>query len=148
MSIESELLALKTKDDLIIAEEAHEWARKNKASALHKALTWDDKKAAYQHRIWQIRQLIAIHVTYEGGDRRLVSLTVDRGRPGGGYRDISDVLRDQSLHAIMLEDALNELNRVQAKYERLKELTPVWRELNKVRSRRTKRGASERRAAG
>jgi hypothetical protein len=139
MTIESELRQLKKdRGELLTGEHVVEWARSHPKSALYKApqfCGWDLKKSAYQHWLWAARALIAIHVTYENGTRQLVSLSLDRGREGGGYRDVDEVLRDRTLSQIMLKDALNELNRVEEKYDMVKELTSVWREVKKVRSR-------------
>lgn len=145
MSIETELLALKNAGGLIVAEDVVAWAKDNPASALHSSLEWDDAKAGHQYRLWQVRKLIAVYVTTEEGVRNLVSLSIDRTREGGGYRPLDDVLSSKALHEIMLQDALKELDRVQAKYEQLKELKPVWRARDEVRrkSRKGKEAASE-----
>jgi|SRR5215813_801261 len=147
MSIESELQALKNADGLVIVEEVHEWARKHSGSALHKALEWDNDVAAYEHRCWQIRRLIAIHVRTEEGDRALLSLSIDRVRDGGGYRGFDDIKQSRDLYQILLTDALNELERVRTKYERLQELEPIWQAAREVRRRRGKGGGEEKRAA-
>jgi hypothetical protein len=149
VSIGSELRELKRERELLTAEYVVEWARSHPNSALYKApqfCGWSTKKAAYQHWLWGARALMALHVTYENGQRQLVSLSLDRTRDGGGYRDVDDVLRDRSLSEIMLKDALNELDRVQIKYDAIKELTAVWREVKKVRrtvTRRQRRGRVE-----
>ena len=90
---------------------------------------------------------MALHVTYENGTRQLVSLSLDRTRPGGGYRDVDEVLRDRSLSEIMYEDALRELERVQEKYNEIKQLTAVWREVKKARRRKGARPSTERRVS-
>lgn len=142
MSIESELLALKDKNGLIQPERVVAWALKHRDSAIYNApefLGWKEDKQAEAYRLWVARKLIAIHVVYETGQRRLVSLSLDRTRPGGGYRDVDDVLRDRSLYDIMLNDALTELDRMQAKYDRLLELKPIWRERDAIRSSKSKK---------
>jgi hypothetical protein len=147
-TIASELRELKKGRELLTAEYVVEWARSHTKSALHKApifYGWDQKKAAYQHWLHGARMLIAMHVTYATGQRQLVSLSLDRSRPGGGYRDVDDVLRDQSLTEIMLEDALRELHRIQIKYDQVKALKPVWAAVEKVKSRR-KKTTTEKRA--
>jgi hypothetical protein len=136
MSVMDELLALK-KDGLLVAERVHEWAEAHPESDVYKALEWDDEAAAYQHRLWQIRRLIAVHVTYEGGERKFISLSIDRSKDGGGYRDLDDVIKDRSLYAIALADALRELEHMQKKYEHLKELRPVWSAVKKIKTRTT-----------
>lgn len=139
MSIESELLEIKGNREFWIAEEIVDWARTHPKSALHKApqfCGFDLKKSAYEHWLWAARALIALHITYEDGTRKAVSLSIDRQREGGGYRDVNDVLRDKGLYEIMLADALNELKRVELKYEQVKQLKPIWREAAKIRRQR------------
>jgi hypothetical protein len=152
MTIQSELLSIKADHDLLTAEEVVDWARSHPNSALYKApefCGWDTKKAAYEHWLWGARRLIALHIRYEdNGQRKFVSLTIDRQRNGGGYRDIDDVLRDQSLYEIMLADALNELKRIERRYEQVRQLKPVWRAVAKIRRRRTRQmKGGERRAS-
>jgi hypothetical protein len=81
---------------------------------------------------------MALHIVYGDGTRKLVSLSIDRTKPGGGYRDVDDVLRSPALHDIMLADALKELERMEIRYEKLRQLKPVWREAAKVRRRHMK----------
>src|SRR5215467_10271488 len=102
--IQGELYALKNDEGLWVPEDILVWARHHPRSALHQRLEWDDAKAGHEHRLWQVRQLVAIHcVKSEGsGARQLVSLSIDRIRPGGGYRDIDDVLPVRELRAVLL----------------------------------------------
>ncbi len=132
MTIRDELLAIKGNEELLIPQKAVDWAKANPNSALHSALPWDDAYAANQHRLHMVRQLISIHIVYAGGDRQFVSLSIDRTRDGGGYRNIDDVLPIPDLREIMLNDALKDLERIQLKYGRVKELAGVWDEANKV----------------
>lgn len=138
MTIQDELLAIKGNKDLLLGEDVVAWARSHPKSDLYKApefCGWDLKKSAYEHWLQGARRLIALHITFEDGERKFISLSIDRTRSGGGYRDIDDVVRDKNLHDIMLTDALNELQRMQLKYERLKKLKPVWREVNRLRKK-------------
>lgn len=139
MSIRDELLALKDEDGLIVAEGAVEWAKANPTSALYLSLEWDNDKAAHEHRIWQVRRLISIHVVYDSGARQVVSLSIDRKQPGGGYRSIEDVLPNVDLRECMLADAVKELERVQLKYNHLHELADVWKAKDKVKRRAPRR---------
>jgi hypothetical protein len=138
MSIQTELLAIKQDQELLTAEEVVEWAQAHPRSDLHKQFEWDDTKAASEYRLWQARRVIALNVTEGDGTRKFVSLSVDRSREGGGYRDIDDVLRNKSLYDIMMDDALRELERVQEKYDDLKELEPLWKEVARVRRQQGK----------
>ncbi len=145
MTIETELMALRNADGLIVVETVWEWAKANTRSELHRSLEWNKDKAAKEYQLWQIRRLVALHIRTEQGDRQAISLSIDRVRDGGGYRDLDQVLARKDLHEIMLEDALGELDRVQAKYDRLKELTPVWEARDAVRRRRRGRKGGEER---
>jgi hypothetical protein len=132
--IKAELLAIQqaSSDGLLRAEEVVSWARKNKSSSLHSQFEWDNGRAAAQWRLLQARNIIKINIVSEGGEPQIVSLTIDRARKGGGYRAISDVAKNRDLSAIMLQDALHELQRIQARFGRVKQLTRVWNEVDKV----------------
>lgn len=129
---------------MLHADKVVDWARKNKRSALHTQFVWDDTKAAVEFRLWQARQLITLHVVCEDRTPKVVSLTVDR-KAGGGYRMIRDVVSNKKLTALMLQDALAELQRVREKYERIRALAPVWRAVAKVEKSQLK--TSQRKAA-
>lgn len=146
--IKTELLALQTTDPdgLLHAPRAVEWAEQHPTSALHAALEWDDKVAGREYRISQIRQLIRLHIVSDDGVPQLVSLSFDR-KAGGGYRKISDVVGSKDMSEIMLADALAELERIQVKFSRVKELTAVWDQVEEVRTRRRRRSVAEQPAA-
>jgi hypothetical protein len=139
MTIENELLEIKGDRELLLVDEAIDWAKNHPQSLLHKRLNWNDREAAQEYRRWQMRQIIATEITYEDRGRRFVSLSIDRGRDGGGYRDLDEVRHVPDLREMMLSDALNELQRMQAKYAYLNELNRVWQEADAVRTKR-KRG--------
>ena len=147
-AIRDELLKIKEADPdgLLLAPKAVAWAREHPDSALHGALEWDDQKAGQEYRVHQVRQLIRLHVVSEDGAPQLVSLTFDRSG-AGGYRAISDVLKSRELTEIMLADALAELERVQLKFSRVKELAAVWEEVEKTRRRSRSRAPQQPSAA-
>lgn len=128
ISIHSELEACR-RDGLIRPEDVIERAKRKK-SLLHDKFTWDDGKAAHEYRLIEARNLIRVHVIHAVGDESptsvYVSLTQDRALPGGGYRAMADVLSDAQLYQQMLDDAFTQLNNLQQKYRRLRELEPVW----------------------
>jgi len=144
LTIEKELLAIKGSSDMLVAEDVVEWARAHPKSKLHSELEWDDSKAGHNYRIWQVRRLIGLHITYADGDRKFVSLSLDRHNgSGGGYRDVDDVLRDKTLYDLMLDDALRELERFRRRYDHLKQLKPLWTAVDKVVKRTSKRKGRE-----
>lgn len=141
--LKTELLAVKaaSHDDMLHAEKVVAWARSHKKSALHSEFIWDNDRAAHEFRIWQARRLIQIHVVAVDGAPQLVSLSFDRPN-GGGYRAITDVLKDGDLSRRMFNDALQELGRVQERFGRVKELTKVWVEVERVRAKKRKAAKS------
>lgn len=153
MTVRDELLAL-IDDDQLTPTVVYDWTQHHPRSDLHRALEWDDKKAGYQYRLWQIRSLIAIHVITPERRREMISLSVDRVMPGGGYRTITSVMQSQTLRDVALADALAELERVQKKYEYLSELAGVWaaaqnvkrKEVRKTKHRRSSAGVEARQA--
>lgn len=133
--LEEELLRIKGDRELVTAEEILTWAEKHRNSAWAAELEWNDKKAGREYRLNQVRQIIiTLEITIGARTRRFYSLSIDRNnRRGGGYRDIKDILNSQTLYDVMLQDALNELQRMQEKYDQVKELKGLWRELEKAK---------------
>lgn len=146
MTIRDELLAIQeaSEDRVLHASAAVAWAEAHPASALARALEWDDAKAAREHRLWQVRQLIKLHIVDERGEPAIVSLSIDR-KAGGGYRDVADVMSMPKLRDVMLRDALAELERVQRRYDSVKELAEVWAAMNRVKAK-ARRQPAERQA--
>lgn len=138
MTIRSELIELQQQaGGLLQVETAVEWATRNPDSALHKTLEWDNDVAGHEWRCQQIRRLIAIHVVNDTGVRQMVSLTIDRVE--GGYRDLDVVMAAPDLRSVLLSDALDELERVQRRYEKITELSSVWGEVERVRQTKPSR---------
>lgn len=145
--IQKELLGIKGDAELLQVDDVIRWARKHTQSKLHGEYNWNVKQAAWEHWRFTTRRLIQLHITYADGERKFVSLSVDRSRPGGGYRNIDDVKQAPSLMEVMLQDALQELERVRKKYERVKALAPVWQKIDAVRKRAGRRKGNEERRA-
>jgi hypothetical protein len=134
-TLKQELLALKeaSPDKALHPAAAVEWARRHRASALYNALEWDDRKAAHEYRLSQVRTLIHVHVTTGDGEPILISLSIDRSS-GGGYRSIADVAKAPDLRQIMFDDALRDLERVKTKYRHVAELKRVWDEADAAKA--------------
>lgn len=111
---------------------------KPKNSPLHNKFDWDNTSAAHQYRLWQARELIRVSVIYlhNGDEERItkafVSLSTDRGRVGGGYRPIVNVLSNEEYRAQLLQDSIDEMNLFRQKYRELKELAGVFWEMSKI----------------
>jgi len=113
-----------------------EFAR-DENTALHAEFEWDDTEAAHQFRLDQARKIIRLNIDVietPNGNVRMpvyVSLVSDR-RGGGGYRALTDVMSNAEMRAQLLQQAIDELQRVRRKYESLRELTPVFAALDRV----------------
>lgn len=117
-------------------------AAKSKKSPLHDYFTWDDHRAAQEHRLQQARQLISITVEYIGSEshgreqRVFVSLRQDRDQ--GGYRSLVSVMQSPNLRDSLLQDVLEEMAFFRGKFAELKELAVVFAAMN-VAEKRLKR---------
>lgn len=107
-------------------------------SVLHDKFTWDDTEAAHQFRLEEARRLIRTTIQYlevDGKDRSFrvfCSLSPDRETDGGGYREVSAVLSNKTFREQLIADAYAEMEAFQSKYEKIKELSGVIREIRKV----------------
>lgn len=137
IKIQRELMSIKGTKQLLNPHDVVKWAKNNKKSALHKKFQWNVSKAAYQHWLETARKLISVHITYATGERSFVSLSIDRV-PGGGYRNIDDVVPINSLFEVMYRDAVKELERVRVRFERVRALKPVWDAIDVARSKSQK----------
>ena len=115
-------------DGLLRAETVVDYAQ-DPSTALHSQFEWDDGVAGNRYRLMQARQLLRVAVTIlpmiDEPCRAFVSLRDDRGRDtGGGYRAIEDVLRDDTRCDRFIEQARDDLIRLQAKYRVLEAMVP------------------------
>lgn len=141
-----ELNALKNADGMIVPTDVVAWAERHTRSALHAEIEWDDAVAGPKWRLQQVRMLIAVHVVDPEGHRQFVSLSIDRSA-GGGYRSVADVISKVDLREVMLNDALEDLNRMQQKYQWLQELAAVWAAAAEVEKTMRKRRTGRKKAA-
>lgn len=130
-----ELDALRGRKKLLLAEHVVAFAE-DENTALHSRFEWDDTEAAQQYRLWQARTVIRVSVVVLKSNtapvRAYVSMLDDRAQEGGGYRLMADVMNNPNLREKLLQEALAELQRFQAKYDALVELAPVFEAAEKV----------------
>jgi hypothetical protein len=126
---------------LLRPEDVVKFARSTR-TALHQEFEWDDAKASAEYRLEQARKVIRVAVDllpspYADQDpiRAYVSVVSDRVQPGGGYRAIGEVMTDDDLRAELVNEALGEVKRWRRKYERLRELVPIFRAIDKVEAK-------------
>lgn len=117
---------------------------RNSDTALHQEFEWNDKIAGDAYRILQAREVIRTRVTVLRPNtepvRAYVSLPNDRKR-NGGYREINEVLANDTWREQLIESALIEMRAFQAKYKAIKELTSVFAAMETVEAQHAERKA-------
>jgi hypothetical protein len=126
---------------LLRPEDVVTFAR-NKRTALHSEFEWDDAKASAEYRLEQARRVIRVSVTVlpsphsdQEPVRAYVSVVSDRVQPGGGYRSFVEVMTDDDMRSELVNEAISEAKRWRRKYERLRELAPIFRAIDKVEAK-------------
>jgi len=131
-----ELKKIAAKNDWLLKPEEVVKAASAESSPLHSRFEWNDGEAAHQYRLGQARNLIrvCVEVIQENAPATevFVSLSTDRTEESGGYRLISNVLSNKQQREQMLLDAINYLNIFQEKYNQLKELAFVFKEIKNI----------------
>lgn len=133
---ELETIRQRNAEKLLKVADVVEFA-KDPATALHKQFTWDNSRAAHQHRLDQARGIIQrFWVIIEENGKAVdapvwVSIDEDR-REGGGYRLFDEVRIDPVQHQLCLNTALRELEPWRKRYESIKALAPVFKALDRV----------------
>lgn len=96
---------------------------RNPKSPLHSQFTWDNTKAAEEHRLWQARQLIArVQVTVEVQGKEPVrvrayhALRLERG----GYRHMNEIVNSDDLRQSLLAEMADDLDRLKERYAALR----------------------------
>ena len=138
-------LILEKHDGLLFPKDVVEYAR-DPDTALHQKFNWDDTTAAELYRLWQARKIITVNVTVLKRDdisvNTFVSLKADRYKQGedgeftGGYRSMVDVLSTPSLRKTLLEEALEEHDFWEKKYQHVVELAEIFQAAKTVKEKR------------
>lgn len=107
-------------------------------SPIHKAFTWDDTKAAHDHRVWQARQLIG-HITVEYEDRPITervrafaNVTIDKCQY---YDSMRVVVDDPAKRQQILADAMREIDSWRRRYAAIEELAGIRQAIADVKLR-------------
>jgi hypothetical protein len=139
--IKNELKRLMEENGGVLLPQSVVDAARDDESPLHDQFEWDNSKAAEAHRLHQARMLIRCTVVFEERTqtniKAFVSLSTDRTT--GGYRETVAVMRHKDMREIALQDALDELERVQTKYGHIKELASVFKAVKRVHASMSKK---------
>lgn len=122
-------------EGLVPPQDVVAYARRHPRGALYQRFTWDDSKAADEHRLWQAREIIAQFWVVSRKERKPVrmflSLVSDRGQEGG-YRHADDVLDDPDRRAEWRRMAIDELEQWASRFAALTELRTVHAAIRRV----------------
>lgn len=134
--IKQELEALAEANNGLLKPEAVVEFAKDPNTALHSRFEWDDTEAAKAYRLYQARQIIRVSVSVlpnenETEYRVFVSLKNDRSN-GGGYRPMVEVMTNDEMRRQLLSQAHNDFKMWQKKYNQLKELAPVFAQMDLI----------------
>lgn len=113
-------------------------AARDPKSALHSKFEWDNGKAAAAYRLQQAAELIRVVMvnSISGGEpvRAYVSLSSDRlGKTG--YRAMADVVSDKEMMAVLVADALQELQAFKIRYDAIRKIArmrPVFLAIDRM----------------
>lgn len=141
--VRAELESIRQKGKGVLRPKAVVKFAENPKTALHKLFEWNDKKAAFQHRLELARDIIVrVKIEVSGRDsepisvRLYQSLDADRATKDGGYRSVHDIMSNKSFRKELLDTALAELEVFERRYSDLKELSVVMTAIRKVRGGR------------
>jgi len=99
-------------------------AAKATDNPLHRHFEWDDRKAAYQHRLSEARSLIRLVriEAEEDGEMPKMAFFSINGTGGRSYRAVGDVTRSQALQDALLEAADRDLKAWQTRYQMIEDV--------------------------
>jgi hypothetical protein len=115
---------------------------KKPRSPIHKEFPWDLKVAAYQHWLYIARKLIAsVEIVRRGNHNRQVKVRafVKIGKKASPYESTVEVLNDADKREILVQQALDEAEQWNERYNDLNELALIHGAIKKtVASKRRK----------
>jgi hypothetical protein len=142
-TVNAELLRIYDYSGSLHPEEVLE-AAASPDSPLHRHFQWDDESAAHQHRLKQARNLIQSveirrieddRADEDGNIRAWVNVTrvEDNGISHRVYVPTVEAMSNEETRALVLKQALFDLNALQRKYGTLTELAAVFAAIDEVK---------------
>lgn len=132
-----ELERIRTRNNGRLSQDAVIVEARDKASPLHPAFEWNDKKAAHQYRLTQAGYVIRmLSVTYVEEDKKTepvrAFVNVSRGEDRS-YTSIAHAMSDDELREQVLAKALKELQDWQDRYAELAEFANIFSAIEGLR---------------
>lgn len=114
-------------------------ANRAENAPLHNEFEWNNDVAADKYRLHQARHIIAclcVKSEVSGTEAKQVRafLKCNTNEP---YYSVDVIVKSEDKYKAMLERALNELKAFQIKFSTLKELTPVFNAIQKIKGDNT-----------
>jgi len=148
MSIISELEQIRELSGGILYPKSVVDFARDESTELHSKFEWDDSEAAESYRIWQARKVIKALVTIipRVNDpiqvQTYVSMKSDRyaideetDNYSGGYRSIIEVMTTPTLRKTLLEEAIEEHDVWERKYQSIIELVDIFNAARTVKQK-------------
>lgn len=138
----------KANNGVLEAEEVVRAAR-HKNSPLHDKFEWNDGAAAEKFRVIQARTLINVSVEYYGDagneipSRVFVKIAEDHSKENLGYRLAVNVRSSTQMENKLLETALSKMDRFRERYGLLRELEPLFREIDRIKKTMDRKALAE-----
>jgi len=126
--IRAELDAINKANDGL-TEELVVQASKKKSSALHPLFLWDNpEEAAHIGRLEIARKLImrVRIIAYEVPDTKIVVDVRKYHGTGNGYNDIDTVMSSEALRALVVQNAIRDLENLEHKYAHIRQIAAVF----------------------
>ena len=121
-------------------------ANKDENAPLHNEFEWDDTKAAHQYRLTQSRHIINC-LCYKADGKETkepVRAFFNVVAKTSNYESTTKIISSKDKYQMLLEQAYKELQAFTSKYQSLKELNGVFKEIKKLKSVTTSEQAQPR----
>jgi cell fate (sporulation/competence/biofilm development) regulator YlbF (YheA/YmcA/DUF963 family) len=111
---------------------------RSKKAPLHKIFEWNDSVAAEKYRLTQagqiINNLVVVLDEYEQHEpvRAFVNVNANAPKKTGEFINIVSAIQQEDTRAIVVANALRELQEFKKKYKQLTELSSVFAEIDKL----------------
>lgn len=148
MSIEQELEQIRENNNGLLRPRSVVDFARDEGTELHSKFEWDDSLAGENYRIWQARKIITAMVTIIPRKNEpievqtYVSMINDRYAKGsgdeqfvGGYRSIIEVLKTPDLRRSLLQEAMDEHEIWEKKYQTIVELVDIFNAAKTVKQK-------------
>lgn len=108
---------------------------KDERNILHDIFEWDDSIAGHKYRQTQARSLISnikVTIISDNNDEPVTTKAYVSLSRSNRYEPIEKIVKDVDKYAILLERAYKELNAIKNKYEEIKEIQDLLKDIPDV----------------